>query len=75
MEKNESEKEYVMAVRPHHENALPEEWQKHVSEIEGVRVVGAVPRSMQVMATPAALEEMKNTFGSHCRIELFGIYR
>jgi hypothetical protein len=61
---------YIIAVRRDARGRIPELWTNQLKEIDGLTLLGASnPMRVQVLASPAAIERVREIYGDCCSIE------
>jgi hypothetical protein len=48
---------------------IPEDWQNKVRMVDGVEIIGASPRQLQIEADDAGIAEVIKRVRAHCEVE------
>jgi hypothetical protein len=60
---------YVIAIKREARDIVPQDWIGLLGAQEGVEVLGAGAKRVQIRATAKAIETVRNLFGRYCHIE------
>jgi hypothetical protein len=61
---------YIIAVRRDARDRVSELWMNQLKAIDGLTLLGATnPTRVQVLATPDAIERVRELYGDSCHIE------
>jgi hypothetical protein len=64
-----SKKKYVAALKRNLTDEPPDDWQDHLSQIEGVSILGASPNRVQFTADSEAAKKVQEKIGSYINLE------